>query len=367
MADRPVRRDVLAGDGTWVENRPTKWQQIRNILSPYVTAPINAMERLVNSPAIQYGFAPSEQDVADSFALSGLVTGGSAFAPKPQNAMTMGIRAYHGSPHSFDKFSASKIGTGEGAQVYGHGLYFAENEGIANTYRKNLSYKLLKDKFLQELPADADFADVENLMARGYFSPEETRFLTELRNNDWLGFDYPSQAISAATRGKLKDYDPTPELEGAASNLGHQYEVNINAEPKTFIDYDRPLGEQPDVTSKLGGWQASIANWERSKIGPDPRTLTGGQWLARYSKNPAEMSAALRERGIPGVRYLDQPSRGVGEGTRNYVVFDDKLISIVRKYGIAGASTMLGYNILDNVSKAQAEELRQIEKTGVKK
>ena len=37
------------------------------------------------------------------------------------------IRAYHGSPHDFERFDTSKIGTGEGAQSYGHGLYFAEN------------------------------------------------------------------------------------------------------------------------------------------------------------------------------------------------------------------------------------------------
>ena len=41
------------------------------------------------------------------------------------------ITAYHGSPHSFDQFDLSKIGTGEGAQSYGSGLYFAENEGTA--------------------------------------------------------------------------------------------------------------------------------------------------------------------------------------------------------------------------------------------
>jgi hypothetical protein len=52
--------------------------------------------------------------------------GGNMFDDK-----TSGILAYHGSPYSFDKFDASKIGTGEGAQAYGHGLYFAENEGVA--------------------------------------------------------------------------------------------------------------------------------------------------------------------------------------------------------------------------------------------
>jgi hypothetical protein len=51
------------------------------------------------------------------------------------------IRAYHGTPHKFDKFDMSKIGTGEGAQAYGHGLYFAENEGVARSYRDTLTQR----------------------------------------------------------------------------------------------------------------------------------------------------------------------------------------------------------------------------------
>ena len=39
----------------------------------------------------------------------------------------LAIKAYHGSPYDFERFDMSKIGTGEGAQAYGHGLYFAEN------------------------------------------------------------------------------------------------------------------------------------------------------------------------------------------------------------------------------------------------
>lgn len=50
-----------------------------------------------------------------------------------------GIRAYHGSPHDFEKFDIGRIGTGEGAQAYGHGLYFAENEGVARGYRDKLT------------------------------------------------------------------------------------------------------------------------------------------------------------------------------------------------------------------------------------
>ena len=43
------------------------------------------------------------------------------------------INAYHGSPYKFDAFDASKIGTGEGAQAYGHGLYFADQEDTAKS------------------------------------------------------------------------------------------------------------------------------------------------------------------------------------------------------------------------------------------
>ena len=49
-----------------------------------------------------------------------------------------GIKAYHGSPYDFNQFDLSKIGTGEGAQAYGHGLYFAENPDTAQVYRDML-------------------------------------------------------------------------------------------------------------------------------------------------------------------------------------------------------------------------------------
>ena len=46
---------------------------------------------------------------------------------------------YHGTPHRFEKFSTSAIGTGEGLQAYGWGLYFASQWEVANFYRETLS------------------------------------------------------------------------------------------------------------------------------------------------------------------------------------------------------------------------------------
>ena len=52
----------------------------------------------------------------------GLLKGGENLAaPRTLNPHT-GAVVYHGSPHKLDKFDSSKIGTGEGAQAYGHGL-----------------------------------------------------------------------------------------------------------------------------------------------------------------------------------------------------------------------------------------------------
>lgn len=45
------------------------------------------------------------------------------------------IRAYHGSPHKFDEFSLDAIGTGDGRQMFGHGLYFTDEEALAREYR----------------------------------------------------------------------------------------------------------------------------------------------------------------------------------------------------------------------------------------
>ena len=47
--------------------------------------------------------------------------------------------AYHGSPHKFDKFSLEHLGSGEGAQVYGWGLYFTDLKEIASGYADKLT------------------------------------------------------------------------------------------------------------------------------------------------------------------------------------------------------------------------------------
>ena len=64
--------------------------------------------------------------------------------------------------------------------------------------------------------------------------------------------------------------------------------------------------------------------------GYDPLRATAGIWIEQW----------LKEAGIPGIRYKDQGSRmpGASNVTSNYVVFDDALVDVLRKYGIVGAA-----------------------------
>lgn len=60
-----------------------------------------------------------------------------ALVGKADNAPGV-IRAYHGSPHSFSRFDASRIGTGFGAADFAVGHNFASLPEVADYYRKTL-------------------------------------------------------------------------------------------------------------------------------------------------------------------------------------------------------------------------------------
>jgi len=95
---------------------------------------------------------------------------------------------------------------------------------------RNRPFKEIKNSFLAELPEDSDIDEVESLIGTGHFSPPNDAVLAALRGDDWLGFDYPSQAISAAySRGAADRYDMSPGLVKAVadSRMGGSYNYVI--------------------------------------------------------------------------------------------------------------------------------------------
>ena len=57
-----------------------------------------------------------------------------------QNTTILHQQAYHGSPYNFERFTTDAIGTGEGAQSFGWGLYFTNQEDIARWYADKLTF-----------------------------------------------------------------------------------------------------------------------------------------------------------------------------------------------------------------------------------
>ena len=73
--------------------------------------------------------------------------------------------AWHGSPHDFDRFDLGAIGTGEGAQVHGWGLYFAANREVSEGYIERLSdvigHEIAKDGSIVQ-KSDEEWATIDN-------------------------------------------------------------------------------------------------------------------------------------------------------------------------------------------------------------
>lgn len=317
----------------------------------------------------------SDEGIARANDLAGLVTLGAGAVPggglRAGAKMTKaaapeapaGLRVYHGSPHDFDKFDMSKIGTGEGAQAYGHGLYFAEKEGVARQYRDNLStYNLIQD-----------FNNANPKNRPGQVAQWWTSGMDVDRIDDALKVLEP-QSTQAMRDQWIREGQ---KLYDEFQSKGRMYEARLNASPDEFLDWDKPVFKQGDAVKKAV-YEAAAAVGEKQVE------------ISRLAKNPA-FAEELRKRGIKGIRYLDQGSRGVagGEflgvvkegdgykakikgfgggaigaaptdivttskafpteaearkwaedkisaGSRNYVVFDDNIIEILRKYGIAG-------------------------------
>jgi hypothetical protein len=123
---------------------------------------------------------------------------------------------------------------------------------------------------------------------------------------------------------------------------GRMYEVNLNTTPDRLLDWDAPLSAQPQkarelleslgVTSTAGNG----ANWLRDAA--NKVAEKDGSWA--LAANKANVTPKLKEVGIDGIKYLDAGSRAAGDGSRNYVMFDDKLVQILRKYGVATAAAL---------------------------
>ena len=218
---------------------------------------------------------------------------------------------YHGTPHRFaataknplGEFDPTKIGTGEGAQVYGYGHYFAETPDVAKTYQpRDLKNEQQLLKMYQAAESRRDYAAMEVLEnAMMHKTPNELRQMHGKEAEKIIG-----------------------QIEKLPRTVGSMYKVDLPDEVvPQMLNYDKPIKEQPEI---LKAFRARLPEDMLKAFDTNVESGISGanamqNWLWNSGKTDASRSETLRQMGIPGIQYLDAGSRGAGTGTRNFVVF----------------------------------------------
>ena len=304
--------------------------------------------------------------------------------------------AWHGSPHDHDGFDSSKIGTGEGAQAYGFGHYFAGARAVAEWYRDKLTssgYSLRGKKGYEHSTEEINAViKIGRLLAQGSTESmainlvkaearrdvdNAKKLLDEQTQNigkevdlgaGWgdLRYQTITQAdVDAAAYGYESAKRRLEVIEGikpgdVARNKGRLYQVELAPAGDELLDWDRPLSEQSEkvkaaLQTKADSFDGATFRGRPSNNGTeaflfadaihDARLVGGGDFYKTLTRKLASDKAAseyLHSIGIRGIKYLDGNSRGANEGSHNYVIFDDADIEITAKFS-RSSSTKAAY------------------------
>ena len=271
-----------------------------------------------------------ETGVGDALNL-GLATvgGGAAVGPKAE-AGDLAMNLFHGSRHKFPpaegaplgKLDSEKIGTGEGAQAYGHGHYLAQSPGVAKNYQTAGSTGRsihIGDAPLDSLPIKSNEArDLVEEALHGVIGHNFFKTKEEYLKNRIKAFDRISKShVTPETKEAYKEAanvirSINSEDISSRKVTGHIYTADLNDEliPR-FLDLDKPFKEQsPHVQEAM----TKIA--EQFPKLPFPSAKYAGIGHEFYDHlvhttngNRAEATTLLRKHGILGNRFLDQQSR----------------------------------------------------------
>ena len=247
------------------------------------------------------------------------------------------LPAWHASPYDFDKFDLDKIGTGQGAASYGHGIYAAESpqvSGPLGSYDMEFTAKRLRDD--------------PRISATGLRTVAEDDYMRGLLEKVRSGASDDEILAAYAPDGPQRFFAQR-DLPIMRANAAKLYELKLHAAPEDFLDWDAPLSKQSEkVRSALPEFVDQAQRYKERYPGGGVGEMQGGNIYENSLLVPGEYrdgaaaSKALLERGIPGMRYLDGGSRGLGDGTRNYVIFDPEIIEIAKKYGLMPAAVGAG-------------------------
>lgn len=186
---------------------------------------------------------------------------GDSIAQGREDVNSLYQRAFHGSPHKFMKFMLEHIGSGEGAQAHGWGLYFAQNRETAEGYRKRLTgghheYLLVGDRkyWLREGSKEAAWIDEETGRPAEFYEQDHlTRMYHKAKGattdqeylaavEEWLQddqYDVEQKEILLRQRDEYLNTQVTIEQPGQV------YEADV-PENDVLLDEQKTLAEQPE-------------------------------------------------------------------------------------------------------------------------
>jgi predicted RNA methylase len=253
--------------------------------------------------------------------------------------------AWHGGPHDFEKFDSNKIGTGEGAQAFGYGIYFTDEKGIAEHYR-----------------------DIEKGNAISYkkeFEHNGFKYIPE-RGMSGINFYKENLNIKDETerykkRERIYQNEYLKELENSGNfKQGKLYNVELAPKQEEYLDWNKSMLSQSDTVSKaLGMNLEEIGRYREIQEALDTLDKNGKldspEWIklvseARDIRSKANLfmnasdyyhelsrdkgsdkaaSDYLHSLGIRGIRYK---AEGGKSSANNYVIFSDDDITIKNKY-----------------------------------
>ncbi len=270
-------------------------------------------------------------------------------------------RAYHGTPHKgFKKFTTEKMGTGEGAQVYGWGMYFAKAKDIADFYRRNLtdgggrgrlfySGELAGSVEMEAWRALEEYWDASDLTDTAQIDRDQLRAWSadhleaggDSAVADFIrGMD--PRRIQVEETGQLYEVDipDDTDLLNRDAKLKDQPQVVKDALTKLGIPVDRVVIKDADTGKVLDDTSTDLAQARRKaknmgavKVSSEPVNMTGADAYVKLSRKlggDKAASLALADEGVKGLKYLDANSRGAAvEKTHNFVIFRDEDVEVV--------------------------------------
>jgi hypothetical protein len=253
-----------------------------------------------------------------------------------RQGMIQPATVWHGSPHKFDAFDASKIGTGEGAQAYGHGLYLAESPAVAGEYQRALSSKRpIVDGAVSEAGSlNTQLADDVALNGRQAVIDGKKKLVAFFESK---GVKEASWGDGFSLRKAKNDLAQVEAMGNVERNAGQLYKVDLPDEHiAKMLDWDKPLSQQAPEVQKMVK-RAGIGGGVKDPSGAELWKYLIEDRLQNTGQSPSvAASQFFAGRGIPGIRYLDGGSRGAGAGTSNYVVFpgEENMLRILERNGV---------------------------------